>query len=72
MGRALIGCCPVATANQSSPHSGPILSEINAIIAEQDIYMVYLYYRVAGLKQNNVRHTITSMQRYTLFAWKDD
>ena len=26
MGRALIGCCPVATANQSSPHSGPILS----------------------------------------------
>ena len=28
MGRALIGCCPVATANQSSPHSGPILSGI--------------------------------------------
>ena len=26
MGQALIGCCPVATANQSSPHSGPILS----------------------------------------------
>ena len=26
MGRALIGCCPMATANRSSPHSGPILS----------------------------------------------
>ena len=28
MGRALIGCCLVATANQSSPHSGPILSDL--------------------------------------------
>ena len=29
MGRALIGCCLVATANQSSPHSGPILSHLH-------------------------------------------
>ena len=28
MGRALIGCCPVTTANQSLPHSGPILSPL--------------------------------------------
>ena len=33
MGQALIGCCPVATANQSSPHSGPILSSQYAICA---------------------------------------
>ena len=33
MGRALIGCCLVATANQSSPHSGPILAiqELNGV-----------------------------------------
>ena len=36
MGRALIGCCPVATANQSSPHSGPILSCASALTLTPD------------------------------------
>ena len=35
MGRALIGCCPVATANQSSPHSGPIHSNIFRSVSQE-------------------------------------
>ena len=39
MGRALIGCCPVATANQSSPHSGPILSHEFRLREPLQLYM---------------------------------
>ena len=33
MGRSLIGCCPMATANRSLPHSGPILSSTGNVLA---------------------------------------